>query len=148
MKKLFLFFILFLGLWGTACSKKEVSKSSGIDLKEGKWEITVSMESSSYPGKLPNQVYTQCITKDEAIPIQGQAMSSSNQNCVYKQKEVKGNSISWIMECKEEGETIVNQGSMVYKGDQFDGRVIVKSKDTEFVQTMQGKWVGKCEDRR
>ncbi|WP_340371397.1 DUF3617 domain-containing protein [Thermodesulfobacterium thermophilum] len=73
-----------------------------MDLKEGKWEISIDMESSSYPINLPKQVYTQCLTKKNFISIQEQSLGGSNPNCAYKQKEIKGNSVSWVMECKED----------------------------------------------
>ncbi len=141
--------LCFLGLLGTACSKKEPGVSPGIDLKEGKWEISIEMESSSYPINLPKQVYTQCLTKENFIPIQEQSLGASNPNCAYKQKEIKGNSVSWVMECKEDdGGKVINEGSLVYKGEQFEGRLVVKSKEVEFVQKIQGKWIGKCDPGR
>lgn len=134
-KLLILLLTLFLFLF--TCS----SSPSGPKLKEGKWEITVRMEvKEKIPFQMPPQSFTQCITKEKAVPYH----ADPNQNCKITKQEIKGNTVSWIMECKTPEGPVVSEGTVTYKDTTFDGVIKMKQRGMEFTQTMKGRWIGEC----
>lgn len=139
-KKVFIsLFVIFIFLFsGIACEK-------GPNMKEGLWEITISMEIPDMPMQMPSQTYTQCITKKNIVPQR----EETNQECKTIKHDVKGDTVSWIIECKTSEGTTVSNGNVTYKGDMFDGIVKVsilggKGGDMEMTQKMSGKWIGQC----
>ncbi len=150
MFKFFVFTIICFSVIFTACSKKEEGEKektfreervSVSDIKEGLWEITTTMEATGkLPIKMPSQTTTQCITKDNAVPQKVEP----NQDCKFKKSEIKGNTVSWIVECKNPEGPVTTEGTVTYKGTTFDGMIKTKQKDMIFTMTMKGKWLGEC----
>ncbi len=120
-----------------ACS----AQTSGPNMKEGKWEITIRMEATGkMPFQMPPQTVTQCITKQEAVPQKAEP----NQDCKFTKKETKGDTVSWIMECKTPEGPMLSDGNVTYKGDKFDGIIKMKHSGMDITQHMSGKWIGQC----
>lgn len=133
---------LWVSLFLISCSSN-TSKTSGPNLKEGKWEITITMEAKGQmPFKMPPQTFTQCITKEKVIPVS--AENETNQNCKFIRNTITGDTVSWTMECKTPDGSVINEGTITYKGDNFEGFSKVKHSSTEFTQKMIGKWGGEC----
>ncbi|RPJ77906.1 MAG: DUF3617 family protein, partial [Deltaproteobacteria bacterium] len=53
------------------------------NLKEGKWEVTTTMEMPGMPMQLPPFTYTQCITKSDLVPENTQQQQQQNENLVW-----------------------------------------------------------------
>lgn len=124
----------------------KVAESGGPNLKEGLWEITVSMEMKGVPMQMPTQKFTQCITKDRTVPHK----EDPGQKCTIVKSEVKGDTVTWAVECKTQEGTVVSDGTVTYKGDTFDGvtRVSMPSGshgNMTMTQRMRGKWIGQCQ---
>jgi hypothetical protein len=110
------------------------------NVKEGLWEITMTMEMPGVPMKMAPQTNTQCLTKKDMVPQKAEP----SQECKVKKHEVKGDTVTWVMECKtKEGPATFN-GKVTYKGEKFDGVVKMKSGGMEMTQNLSGKWTGKC----
>lgn len=115
--------------------------AGGPDFKEGLWEITMQMEMSGMPMQMPPQKFSQCITKDNNIPMK----KEEDKNCKIESKKISGNTISYKVVCKEKDGTYVTTGTITYKGDTFTGNIEVKTPDgMQMKQKMSGKWTGKC----
>ncbi len=143
MVRLFLVTLMCLSFLFMGCSKKEEGskKVSGLNMKEGKWEITFTMQATGkMPFQMPPQTFTQCITKENAVPQKVEP----NQDCKITKQEVKGDTVSWTVECKTPEGPVITDGTVTYKGTTFDGMIKVKQKDMEITQTMNGKWIGEC----
>lgn len=124
----------------------KIAESGGPNLKEGLWEITVTMEMKGMPMQMPTQKFTQCITKDRTVPHK----EDPGQECKIVKNEVKGDTVTWAVECKTPEGTVVSDGTVTYKGDTFDGVTRVSMPDSMhgkmlMTQRMKGKWVGKCQ---
>lgn len=143
MKKIFisLFVISLFLLSGNAFAEP--------NMKEGLWEITVKMEMPGMPMQMPPQTFTQCITKKDVVPRR----EEPNQECKVIKTDVKGDTVTWIIECKTREGTAVSNGKVTYKGDTFDGVVKMsmhggRRGSMEITQQMKGKWTGQCNERR
>ncbi len=150
MFRFFVFTIVCVSIIFTACSKKEEGvkekafkedRVSVSEIKEGLWEITTTMEATgNLPTTMPSQTITQCITKNNSVPHKVEP----NQDCKFTKNEVKGNTVSWIVECKTEEGPVTTEGTVTYKGTNFDGKIKTKQKDMVFTMIMKGKWIGEC----
>ena len=89
----------------------------GLDLKAGKYEITSIVEMPGMPGGMPPQTVTQCMTKQDPVPN----TSADAQGCKITNMKTKGNTVTYEMECTQQGMTMKGSGKMIYKGDTFEG---------------------------
>lgn len=120
--------------------------STGVSLaqnmKEGLWEITMTMDMPGMPVKMPPQTWTQCLTKKESIPQQ-------DKDCKVIKSDLKGDVFTWTVQCKTPDGVMTGNGRMIYRGDSFEGLVSMatsgeKRKALGVTQNLRGKWVGKC----
>lgn len=132
-----LLLLIVVSLFFFACS----SKPSGPNMKEGKWEITVKIETTGdMPFQMPTQTFTQCITKDNAIPQKAE----TDQNCKITKNTMSGDTVSWTVECKTPEGPVISEGTVTYKEDRFEGVVKMKHFGMDITQYMNGKWIGEC----
>ncbi|MEW6570287.1 MAG: DUF3617 family protein [Nitrospirota bacterium] len=111
-----------------------------VNMKEGLWEITMSMEMPGMPMKMPPQTHTQCLTKKDMVPQK----EEPNQECKMIKHDIKGDTVAWVIECKTREGTAVSNGKVTYKGNAFEGVVKVKHAGMEMTQNLKGKWIGQC----
>jgi hypothetical protein len=137
LKKVFLFSIL--------CMLLTTMPSWGLDLKPGKYEITTKVEMKGVPGGMPAQTMTQCITEQDPVP----AGSANAQGCKITDMKTKGNTVTYTMECEQQGMKTKTTGEMTYKGDTFEGTSKTEMGPAAGGMTVttkiSGKRIGKCE---
>ncbi len=114
--------------------------SMAQNMKEGLWEITMTMEMPGMPMKMPPQTYTHCLTKKDMVPQK----EEPNQECKMIKHDIKGDTVTWVIECKTTEGTAVSNGRVTYKGNTFNGTVKVKHAGMEVTQNLKGKWIGQC----
>jgi hypothetical protein len=117
------------------------SVQKGPNLKEGLWEITMRMEVPGMPVQIAPQTYTQCLTKQEAVPQR----EAPDQNCKITKQDIKGDTVSWVVECKTNQGTAVSNGKVTYKGDTFEGVTQMTQGNMKATQQLSGRWIGKCD---
>jgi hypothetical protein len=117
------------------------AQSAGIDMKEGNWEISsessVTMGEISMPSMGNKSTY--CLTREDPVPA-----TERDKECRIVNQKVKGNKVSWRMECKKgEGE-----GGISYHGTTYDGFIKMKMAEDGQTMTMNtklaGKYLGPC----
>ncbi len=110
------------------------------NMKEGLWQITMTMEMPGMPMQMPPQTYTHCLTKKDMVPQKGEP----NQECRMVKRDIEGDTVTWVMECKTSEGTAVFNGKVTYKGDSFEGIIKMKQSGMEMTQNLKGKWIGEC----
>jgi hypothetical protein len=116
-----------------------VHAASGLDMQEGMWEITSQVKMQGMT--VPAMTYSQCITKEDAIP---QNSSPQQNNCKISDVKTVGSTVSWSIVCKEQTGDIKGNGSITYHGDRFEGQVTMEYAGMVMVTEMNGKRVGPC----
>jgi hypothetical protein len=115
-----------------------------VDLKPGKYEITIKVEMAGMPGGIPTQTTTQCLTKEDPVPN-----STDMQGCTMKDVVTKGNTMTYTMACDQQGMKSQTSGKMTYSGNTFEGTNQTKMGAEEGAMTItsiiKGKWIGKCD---
>ncbi|RJR16415.1 MAG: DUF3617 family protein [Nitrospiraceae bacterium] len=115
------------------------SSSSALELKDGLWEITSSME---MPGmKMPPFKHTQCLTSKDSVP---RDKPEDTRDCKIINTSTKGNTVTWEIKCTTDGETVKSIGKITYKGDTFDGETRTRMEGMDMVQKMSGRRIGNC----
>ena len=114
----------------------------GPNMKEGLWEITVKMDIPGMPVQMPPRTSTQCLTPKEAVPQPQQG--EANQECKEVKQDIKGDTVSWSVECKTKEGIAVSEGTITYKGDTFEGVITMKQRDMKAIQHLSGRWIGQC----
>lgn len=114
---------------------------SGLNINEGKWQITVSMEIEGMPMKMPPNTFTQCLKKEQAVPND----EKPNQQCVTKDVVTKGNSVSWTMVCTNPGGQMTGKGMVSYHKDKMDGSMTMEGQGMKMISRFNGHRIGDCQ---
>ena len=117
------------------------------NMQEGMWEIKGEIKLEGLPFPMPPvpMAYTQCLTKKDMVPQK----KENKQDCKTIKNETVGNTVTWVMQCREKNGVTDSTGKITYKGDSFDGTVHTVTKDTkgaksESTMQMSGKRTGDC----
>ena len=133
--------ILFCLVFGLTSSEG----ADSLDLEDGKYEITYRSEMQGMPIPMPPITLTQCLTQQDPVPNQ----SAGSQECTIKDMKTKGNTVSWTMECVQQGSLMRATGRMTYNGNNFEGETRMKmgpeAGNQELITRIQGKRIGPCQ---
>ncbi len=116
------------------------------NMTEGKWEITSKVVMEGLPMAVPPVKTSMCLSNKEAVPQKAQ----KNQDCKMISNKVVGDTVTWVMQCKDKNGTMDSEGKITYRGSSFDGTVIVNMKNSKgnqkITQNMHGKRIGGCQE--
>ncbi len=116
----------------------------GLDFQAGRYEITSSIRMPDMSGVPPQTTITKCMTPQEPVPDQ----SVTDSNCKVIEMKTEGNTVTWKVECLQEGQTMKGSGQMTYSGDRFAGTLdtvmLHPDGDMTMHTTIEGKRVGDC----
>ena len=113
--------------------------------KPGKWEMTMQMEMTGMPMKMPAHTVTYCLTKEEAENPEKLApeQQRKNSDCKRTDLNINGNTVSWKVECEKSKMT--GEGKITYSGDSFDGGMHMTMPNGEMNAKYTGKYLGACD---
>jgi hypothetical protein len=131
-----LFVSLFFPLTATFAATPE------IPLKEGAWNITLQINPPT-PDFLPI-VQMLCLSQKDPVPI-----PAKNAGCRLLTKEIEGNTVFWVAECREKEFVTRSVGNATYDISKVEGAVQTMTsaagKATEMrTYTLTGKRQGSC----
>ena len=117
------------------------SGDQAIDLKEGKWEITTTVEMKGMPFQLPPTTFTQCLNQKNLIP---EGNNEDTQECKIINKKVEGSTVEWDTKCPN----TTSHTKITYKYDTLNGTITINSHDKSqsfnMTSKMRGKYIGSC----
>ena len=117
----------------------------GLDLVPGKYEITAKVEMPGMPGGMPPQTTTQCM--DEQTPVPNSTAEA--QGCKITDMKTSGNTVTYIMECNQQGIKAKSSGKITFNGDSFEGTTQTsmgpEAGNMTITTVVKGKRIGKCE---
>jgi hypothetical protein len=128
-----------------ACMAFFITNAWGLDLQDGEYEIISTVEMPGMPMQIPPVTITQCLTPQDPLPNQ----STAGQQCNIIDMNTKGNTVTWDMECAQQGQNMHSTGKMVYYGDRFEGTTNTKmgpqSGNMTIITVVKGKRIGGCQ---
>lgn len=122
-----------------------VSTSWAFDFVPGLYEITSKVEMPEMPSSIPPQKTTQCMTKQDSLPTKNVA----SQDCKVTDLVTKGNTVSWKMECNQQGQKMKSTGQITYNGESFAGTIKSdlgpQAGNMIITTVISGKRIGDCQ---
>jgi hypothetical protein len=113
--------------------------------RPGKWEMTMQVEMTGMPTKMPAHTVSYCLTKEEAEnPEKLAPEARKNSDCKRTDLKIDGNTVSWKVTCEKSKMT--GEGKVTYSGDGFDGGVHMSMPNGgEMNAKYTGKYLGACD---
>lgn len=113
-----------------------------IPLKEGAWNITLQINPPAVDF-LPI-VQMLCLSQTDPVPI-----PAKKEGCRLLTKEIEGNTVFWVAECREKEFVTRSVGNATYDSNKVEGAVqtmtSASGKETEMrTYTLTGKRQGSC----
>lgn len=122
-----------------------VANAWGLDLQDGQYEVTSKVEMPGMPMQMPPVIVTQCITQQAPVPNQ----NTANQHCKTIDMKTKDKTVTWKMECNQQGQKMQASGKMHYYGDRFEGTInsimSTQSGNMTITTVVSGKRLGDCQ---
>ena len=87
------------------------------------------------PMQPPPTTITDCVTQQDPVPNQ----QADSGNCKITDMKTVGNTVTWKMECDQQGQKMKSRGKMVYHGDRFE------AGNMKISTTIEGRRVGDCQ---
>jgi hypothetical protein len=119
------------------------------DMKEGLWEITVTVEMPGLPAGMPAQRIEQCVTqKDLEDPRRiAPGARSEDGKCRVTSRQQRGDTLTWDWSC-EGPEAASGTSTMTFSGTTYSGTNQMSMKQGGQVHAMtmrySGKHIGAC----
>jgi hypothetical protein len=120
--------------------------------RDGKWEVTMTMEMPGMPANMPPIKTTQCITKEQAddpqkIVLQQPQRGNQLSDCKVSDYKVAGNKVTYAMKCTTP-QPMDATGDITYADDTYDGtlKMNMARGGQSMVMTVKysGKRLGDC----
>ena len=113
-----------------------------IPLKEGAWNITLQIRPAT-ADFLPI-VQMLCLSQTDPVPI-----PAKKEGCRLLTKEIEGNTVFWVAECREKEFVTRSVGNATYDSNKVEGAVQTMTsatgKESEMrTYTLTGKRQGNC----
>jgi hypothetical protein len=138
----------------TALSASMLAQGQG-PRRDGNWQVTVEMEMSGMPQRMPPMTMTQCVTKEEAadpskaIPQGPAGRGGVPPDCKVSDYKAEGNKVSWSMKCEGQN-PMTGTGEFTYVGETYNGTMKMNMENGRgggpMTMTMKysGKRLGDC----
>ena len=112
------------------------------NVKTGLWKFTIKMEMPGMPMQIPPVTNEKCITDSDLLP----KTDSPNESCKITNQKTSGNTISYDITCKTEGNTTKGKVKVTYSSKKMNGTMdlTIKPGDTKMKSKISGKYVGTC----
>ena len=120
-----------------------------LDLEDGYWETSVNIGIQGGILPLPAIKTAKCITHQDPLP---NSVESGHMHCRVFDKAIKGNDVTWHIECSDAKGKMEGQGKITYAGDKFSGSMEVlvtqaeKNRHAKLEYVMRGERTRECKD--
>ena len=122
-----------------------VANAWGLDIQDGKYEITSKVEMKGMPMQAPPVTITQCLTSQDPVPNKS---AGDGQPCKVIEMKTEGKTVTWKMDCTQQGHKIQSTGKISYQGDRFDGTINTsmgpQAGGMTVTSVISGKRIGDC----
>lgn len=118
---------------------------AGPDLQPGQWEMTLQTEMPGMPFPIPPVKYRTCMSPQDAVPQQ----EKPGEDCKLVKSQSSGNTVSWVMECRDKDAKTRSEGEITYHHDTMKGTIHAHMESRqegtmEVTQKLSGKRLGPC----
>lgn len=110
--------------------------------RDGKWQVTTTMEMPGIPVRIPPVTVTVCITKDD-LKDPEKSVPKQNADCKLSDYKLDGNTVTWAVRC--DGRTKGSgKGSITYTDNAYTGSMEMNMDGQSMKAKYAGKRLGEC----
>jgi hypothetical protein len=121
---------LVFAAYSTILALPAVAPAADRMMRDGKWEITSSVEMEGMDMKIPPTTITQCFKPEDVKDPREMIHKSqprSKDDCKPAEVKVEGNTVHWKLECEKNH--MKGTGDMTYHGDTYEGTMRMEMND-------------------
>jgi Protein of unknown function (DUF3617) len=118
-----------------------ISVFASNEMREGKWEITSSVEMPGMPYKIPPTVVSHCYTKEDVNDQK--KVIADNKDCTVTDMKKSGNKVTWKMQCtgKRKG---TFSGETIFGKDFYESTMNMQSEGRNMTTKSKARRIGDC----
>lgn len=116
---------------------------AATEMREGKWEISSTIDMPGMPFKVPPTVVTHCYTKED-VKDRKNAVTNKNEECKVTDMKVSGNKVTWKMKCTGKSKGTFS-GETVFGRDFYNSTMKMQTEGHTMTTKVKAKRVGDCD---
>lgn len=127
-----------------------VTAQAAPNVRPGLWETTITSNIPGMPMAPPPVTHQSCITHDDLTQdnLVPRDKKTADQ-CSRMDHKVEGDTVTWVVECEQQGMKTVGTGRITYVGDTYTGLIEMTMQggpggSMKMTQQMQGRRIGDC----
>ena len=120
---------------------------AGPNINPGQWEFTTKTEMQGAAAmQVPPETHTQCITKDDLVPMS----QGASQQCKIRDVVSRGDTTSWKISCGGQGGQMEGTGKVTYNGNSMTGtmQMVIAGSNMTVTNRITGRRIGECSGSR
>ena len=134
-----------LAVWAV-CATVSASALAAPEMQPGLWEITTKMNVPGLPAETPPQTFRHCYRAEDVKDPKKTV--PQDRDCKADSVAQHGNTVTWRVSCRIEGEVMSGQGALTYAGQSYSGRAqlsgTVEGAPMQVNVAYAGERVGEC----
>lgn len=115
------------------------------DFNPGMYEIKSEVEIPGMPASIPPQTMVECLTEIDLLAHSNSVI----QGCKIFDLKQTETSVSWEMECHQQGQKMTGSGKVTYHGDTIEGTIITnfgpESGNMTMTTMITGQRISDCD---
>ena len=123
--------------------------------RDGKWDVTMTMEMAGMPASMPPVTTTQCVTKEQAADPQKSVLQqpqrgNQQSDCKVSDYKIDGNKVTYAVKC-DQPQPLTMNAEMVYGADSYTGTMTMNmdrgGQPMAISIKYSGKRLGDCDTK-
>jgi len=119
-----------------------ISVFAANEMREGKWEITSSMDMPGMPFKVPPTVVSHCYTKED-LKDEKKVVANKNSDCTVTDMKKSGNKLTWKMKCTGKSKGTFS-GETIFGKDYYESTMNMQSEGRTMTTKSKARRIGDC----
>lgn len=120
--------------------------AAGPNMQPGLWEVTTKTEMPGMPMAMPPQTFKHCYRPEDVAD--SKKTVPMDKGCTLDQLTMSGNTASWKVSCKMDGQPMTGQGTITYSGQSYAGTSQMSGNMHGMAMKMNlsysGRRIGEC----
>lgn len=112
------------------------------EMREGKWEITSSVDMPGMPVKMKPTVVIHCYTKED-VKDEKKVVANKNRDCTVTDMKKSGNKVNWKMKCTGKSKGTFS-GETIFGKDFYESTMNMQSEGRSMTTKSKAKRIGDC----
>ncbi|HPX61441.1 MAG TPA: DUF3617 family protein [Deltaproteobacteria bacterium] len=113
------------------------------EMREGKWEISSTVDMPGMPFKMPPTVMTHCYTKED-VKDRKKVVANQNNDCKVTEMKTSGNKVTWKMKCTGQSKGTMS-GVTIFGKDYYNSTMKMQTEGHNMTTKVKARRIGNCD---